>query len=182
MRVRGISAFLTGIALVLTPARLLSAGPPPRGGTIFVTAANASPGDDTSTQVAIAAVSASLGAKGFVFLDDPGHAAYLADVTVSRTDVGTGQERVPAGRPAVMGTGVSVPFSTGQTRLVPLERTELRIRIHRRGEPQAVWSGAAVTVRSAGARDGRADTVASALGAAALGAYPRQSAEVVGVP
>lgn len=182
MRTGNILIGLAATALALVAAPTLAAGPPPNGGTVFVTAANARDGDDTSTQMSLNAASSALGTKGFTFLDDPDHAAYVADVVVIRTTVGTGQERVPAGAAAVMGTGVSVPFSTGQSRFVPLQRTEVDISIRRRGEASALWHGAAVTVRSVGARNGGADTVASALTAAALNIYPRQASEAVGVP
>lgn len=182
MRMGMVSAALAGGMLMAGPGALRAAGPPPGGGTVFVTAENASEADPTPTQTAVNAATAALGAKGFTFLEDPGHAAYVADVVVSRTDVGMGQEKVHAGAAAVMGTGVSVPFATGQSRLVPLERTEMDIRIRRRGEKETIWYGAAVTVRSAGAADGTPERVASVLSAAALRLYPRQSAETVGVP
>ncbi len=180
MSVSDILGVLTGVALTLTP--LVPAGPPAHGGTVFVAAANAREGDETSTQMSANAASAALGAKGFTFLDDPNHAAYVADVVVSRTDVGTGQERIHASRASMMGTGVNVPFATGQSRLVPLERTEMSISIRRRGETRALWHGAAVTIRSASAPAGAAETVASALSAAALRIYPAESPEPVGVP
>jgi hypothetical protein len=182
MKRNTILDLVTGLALMLTSGPLLAAGPPPNGGTVFVTATNARDGDDTPTQISADAVSKALGAKGFTFLDEPGHAAYVADVIVRRTDVGTGQERVHAGGASMMGSGVSVPFSTGQSRFVPLERTEVEIRIRRRGETTAIWRGAAVTVRSEGSPDGAAENVALALSAAALRMYPRELADTVGVP
>lgn len=182
MRAFGILGALAGAAVMSASAPSQAAGPPPNGGTIFVTATNARDDDDTSTRMSANAASKALETKGFIRFDDPGHAAYVADVTVRRTDVGTGQEKVHAGSASILGGGVSVPFSTGQSRLVPLERTEVAISIHRRGEQSVLWHGAAVTVRVAGSRDGAADTVASVLSAAALWAYPREAAEVVGVP
>lgn len=177
-----IREVLAGVALMLAASPSLSAGPPPHGGTVYVNAATAPNGDETAARMSINAASTALGAKGFTFLDDPDHAAYVADIVVSRTNVGTGQERVSAGAATMMGAGVSVPFSTGQSRLIPLERTEVEIRIRRRGDPAVLWHGAAVTVRAAGARAAAADTVVSTLSAAALRPYPVQSAEVVGVP
>ena len=182
MRVEKVLAVLTVAVIMLTPGPSWSAGPPPHGGTVFVGAANAREDDHTSTQLSVNAATTALGNKGFVFLDDPGHAAYAAEVVVNRTDVGMGQEKVPAGRASMMGAGVTVPFSTGQSRVVPLVRTEVEITIRRRGDSAALWHGSAVTVRSLGSRGGADDTVLSVLTTAALAIYPREATEPVGVP
>ena len=182
MSAHKILRVLTSMALVLASGTLSAAGPPLNGGTVFVTAKNADEGDDTSMQMSFKAASKALALKGFTFLDDPDHAAYIADVVVRRVDVGTGQERVHAGSASMMGAGVNVPFSTGQSKLVPLQRTELEISIRKRGETNPVWHGAAVTVRIAGSREGDAENVVSTLSAAALQNYPRQASEAVGVP
>lgn len=128
------------------------------------------------------ATSNTLGEKGFTILDDSEHSAYVAEIAVSRTEVGTAPAKIRAGKAAMAGAGVIVPFSSGQYKLVPLVRTLLEIGIRRRGEQGVVWHGAAVTVRSAASQTGTSDGLASALTAAALRSFPRTSAEIASVP
>lgn len=131
----------------------------------------------------------ALGAKGFTILLDPGHAAYVAELTLTRIDVGTGSAKAGVGSSTVapstsgsVGGGVTVPLSTGKSRLVPLQRIRLEIRIRKRGEEATVWEGAAVTIRAAGTRKGADDMVASNLSEAVLRSYPARIGGVVGVP
>lgn len=129
------------------------------------------------------AASEALTAKGFTIFDDPSHAAYLAELTLSRAAVGTGLGRDPQGASAGMaGTGVVVPLSTGQSSVITLERTRLEMRIRRRADGGIVWTGAAVTVRGTDTRQGNAQKVAADLSEALLHSYPSEPGNIVGVP
>lgn len=163
------------MGLVAAPARPASVMP--NGGTIAVTSP---PGieHDVSTEAATAA----LGMRGFTILNDPSHAAYVAEVVTTRTEVGTSMQKGPSGRALATGGGVNVPLSQGKSVLVPMQRTEVGISIRARGGQAVLWHGAAVTVRSEGARDGGADQVALALSQAALSSYPTQTKGVISIP
>jgi len=131
----------------------------------------------------------ALAAKGFTILPGLGHAAYVAELILSRVDVGTGSAKVVAGNSAMLpnmsgsvGAGVMVPFSIGKSRLVALQRIRLEMRIHKRGEAAILWSGAAITVRGAGTRKGADERVASDLSEAVLRSYPAEAGDVVSVP
>ena len=160
----------------------LSAASPPSGGTIVISSRTANGDDATSLPLFENAAARALGTKGFTILDDPAHAAYVAEVTITRTEVGTARTKVPVGSPSYTGAGISIPFSIGQSRLVPLERTELAMRIRKRGDQTAVWHGAALTIRPEGSPYEAVETVAAALSEAALRIYPGEAAGIVGVP
>ncbi|MEN2788729.1 hypothetical protein ABC974_03755 [Sphingomonas oligophenolica] len=137
----------------------------------------------------VIAAGEALGAKGFTILGGSGHAAYVAELTLTRVDVGTGSAKAAVGSSSVapstsgsVGGGVTIPLSTGKSRLVPLQRIRLEMRIRRRGEEGAVWDGVAVTVRGAGTRKGADDMVASDLSQAVLRNYPANIEGVVSVP
>jgi hypothetical protein len=107
----------------------------------------------------------------------------VAELTLSRAGVGTGMGKDPGGASVgIAGTGVVVPFSTGQSNVVTLVRTRLELRIRKRGEGGAVWDGAAVTVRASGTRKGTDETVASDLSKALLQSYPTEPGDVIGIP
>lgn len=168
----------------------LWAAPPPNGGTISIQPAPADGDQGPPTPSILNAASEAFAAKGFTILEDPAHAAYVAELIVSRAEVGTGTAKASAGSAAVLpggasgsvGAGVTIPLSTGKSRLVPLQRTRLEIRIRKRGEEGIVWHGAATTVRAAGTRKGGDDAVASDLSEAVLRGYPAEPEGVVGVP
>jgi hypothetical protein len=167
----------------------LSAASPPGGGTISIETRTADGDPDSSMPSFVNAAGEALGAKGFTILQDPGHAAYVAELTLSRVDVGTGSAKAAVGSSAVapstsgsVGGGITIPLSTGKSRLVPLQRIRLEMRIHKRGEEAAIWDGAAVTVRAAGTRKGADERVASDLSEAVLRSYPARLGGVVGVP
>ena len=133
----------------------------------------------------------ALGAKGFTILLAPGHSAYVAELTLTRTDLGTSKAKAligssssitPGAVPGAVGAGATVPLSTGKSRLVALQRVRLEMRIHKRGEESAVWTGAAMTVRAAGTRKGADDMVAADLSEAVLRSYPATIGGVVSVP
>ena len=167
----------------------LLAAAPPSSGTISIEPRTVDGDHDSSMPSFVIAAGEALGAKGFTILQGPGHAAYVAELTLSRVDVGTGSAKAAVGSSSVapstsgsVGGGISVPLSTGKSRLVPLQRIRLQLRIRKRGEEGTVWDGAAVTVRAAGTRKGADDRVASDLSEAILRNYPARPEAVVSVP
>lgn len=171
------------VALAMMNGGALSAEPPPAGGTISIEPRTGNGDYDPSMPAFVDAASKALTARSFTVFDDPGHAAAVVEMVVSRDDVGTGLAKVPGQQAAsLIGTGVSIPLSTGDSQLVPLRRTRLELRIRRRGETNIVWDGTAVTVREAGTRGGTDTAVAADLIQALLEAYPAQPRDVIGVP
>lgn len=189
MKRRAVPVVAAATALVLWGGSL-SAAPPPSGGTISIEPKSVDGDYDASTPAFVNAAGEALAAKGFTILEDPGHAAYVAELVLSRADVGTGSAKVSTGGAAVtpggaygsVGAGVIIPLPTGKSRLVPLQRTRLELRIRKRGEEAVVWDGAAVTVRAAGTRKGADEVVASNLSEAVLRSYPAEPAALIGVP
>lgn len=162
---------------------LFAAAPPPTGGTIAIEASTAGGDYDPTTQIFTGAVAAAFGAKGFTMLDDADHAGYVVELLLGRAQVGTGLAHAPGRRsPQLAGSGVALPLSTGRSELVPLLRTRLELRIHRRGNTAPLWSGAAVTVRDASARNGSDASVAADLTRVLLQAYPAPVKGTIGVP
>lgn len=154
---------------------------PADGGTVAITAPPTSDGEPSAT-ISIDAAGKAFGLRGFTILNDPAHAAYVAEVITTRAAVGTVVAQGRAGRPLATGGGVNIPISKGKPVLVALQRTLVEIRMRRRGEQAVLWHGAAVTVRSTGATDGTADQVAFALSQAALSSYPTQTAGAISIP
>jgi hypothetical protein len=163
---------------------------PPAGGTISIEPRTADGDYDSSMQSFVHAASEALATNGFTILEDSGHAAYVAELTLSRAEVGTGTAKVMAGRadvapggaPGSVGAGITIPLSTGKSRLVPIQRTRLEMRIRKRGAGGVVWDGVAVTVRAAGTPKGADEAVAADLSEALFRSYPAQPEGVVGVP
>jgi hypothetical protein len=163
---------------------------PPAGGTISVEAQPADAELGRSMPSFVSAADEALATKGFTILEEPGHAAFVAELSLSRVRVGTGSAKVPVDRAAVIpgdspdrvGAGIRIPLSTGKSQLVPLQKTRLQIRIRKRGEENVLWQSTAITVRAAGTRKGQDDTVASDLFEALLRDYPAQPRDVIGVP
>jgi hypothetical protein len=186
IRHRLIVATIAGLFPLCSGA--LPAQAPPGGGTISVDFKPGAETTDTTTASFRDATSDALATKGFTILDDPGHAAYVAELTLSRTDVGTETAKVPHGKPSAsmggssVGAGVTVPLSMGETKLVPIQRIRLEMRISKRGENGVVWTGAAVTVRAAGTKKGADSVVAADLSRAMLNSYPVTFRDVVSVP
>ena len=186
-RVAAAATALMGFCVVPTASAAPAA--PPNGGTISVEQVVASDSADQPGRAIADAVSGALGAKGFTILDGPGHSAYTAELSLSRTDVGTGSAKVATGRGAVVpgasagvGAGLTVPLSTKKFHSVPLRRIQLEIRIRKRGQDVVLWRGAAVTVRAAGTEQGSDGVVASDLSEAILRDYPFEPPEEIGVP
>lgn len=172
------------IALALAPigGAASGAGPPPNGGTISIEPSTTDGDYDAALHVFVDATAAALAARGFTVIDEPGHAAFVVELRLTRDAVGTGFARAPGQKAEVFGTGVVVPLSNGKSDLVPLWRTRLEMRLRRRGEAGIVWDGAAVTVRAADTRTGADATVAADLGQALLQSYPAEPKGVIGVP
>lgn len=155
---------------------------PRSGGTVAVKTAEDDGDDDPLKQFSLDAVTMALGLKGFTILDDPDHAANIAEVMIKRTEIGSSLARGRVAPPIVTGMAVTIPTSRGKSVVVPMQRTELEIRVRRRGEQQPFWEGAAVTVRSAGARNASAERVATTLSRAAIGPYPSVVTSPISVP
>ena len=189
MNRRPVSIVSAATLLAATWGAALWAASPPAGGTISVESKAVNGDQDPSMPSFVSAAGEALGAKGFTILQDPGHAAYVAELILSRVDVGTGSAKAGVGSSTVapstsgsVGGGITVPLSTGKSRLVALQRIRLEIRIRKRGEQSAVWTGAAITVRAAGTRKGADEKVASDLSEAVLRSYPATIGGLVSVP
>lgn len=177
------------MALLAICGRAVAAAPPPDGGSISIEPASDGETPGRLPPAFFEAASDALAARGFTILEDPGHPAYVAELTIIRTEVGTGSAKAPAGRGAVapgafggVGAGVTIPLSTGNSVLVPLERTQLQLLIRKRGEADVVWRGTAVTVRAGGTKTGADQVVAADLTRAMLDGYPAQPQGILGVP
>ena len=189
MKKAAVLILATAMALLPIGGSALSAAPP-AGGTISIEPKTANGDYDSSMPAFVNAASEALATKGFTILEDPGHAAYVAELTLSRAEVGTGTAKAsaghsdaePGGPGASVGVGVVIPLPTGKSRLVSLQRVRLELRIRKRGESGVVWDGAAVTVRAAETKKGADEVVASDLSQALLRSYPAQPEDVVGVP
>lgn len=173
-------------ALALSTARPTPAMAAEGEGTIAITSPDESAPRDRWDRVARAAVSETLGERGFTILDDPAHAAMVAQVSVTRDDVGTAIGTSPRQPSSVSSGGVTVPLSGGGAALATMQRTTIDIRIRRRGDGNGdgriSWHGAAVTVRPAPRDAAAADRLALALSRAALSTYPRSVEAPIGIP
>jgi hypothetical protein len=182
------SRLIVAAAMAMSPlvGALLAAAVPPIGGTVSIEFA----GDDNSaSRAAFAeALGEVLAAKGMTVLQDEGHAAYVVELKLMREEVGTGSAKVARGKveflPGALGVGAgaTLPLSAGETRLVPLQRVRIDMRIRKRGESEAVWTGAALTVRAAGTPKGSDAAVATDLSQALLRVYPAQPGDVIAIP
>jgi len=179
----------TGITLAALWGGSVSAVPPATG-TISIEARDADAAFGPSMPAFVNALSEAFATRGFTVIEQPGHAAYVVELDVSRVDVGTGTAKVPTdrstvepgGAPNAVGVGVRIPLATGKSTLVPLQRTRMEVRIKTRADQGLVWHGTAITVRAAGTRKGQDAVVAADLSAALLRAYPAQPEDVIGVP
>jgi hypothetical protein len=179
----------TAAAALAAWAPVAAAAPTPPG-TVAMQPVEQSDGLGGTMPAFVAAASEAFGARGFTTLDDPAHAGLLVELAVSRKEVGTAAAKVapshssvsPGGVAGAVGGGVSIALPTGKSRLVPVQQTQLTIRIRRRGADEVVWQGAALTVRSSGVAKGGDAQVATDLTNAVLGAYPAAPDGVVSVP
>lgn len=176
-------------ASTLLWAGTLSAAAPPNGGTVSIEVEATNGSYDDATPAFVDAVAEALGERGFTILQEPGHAAYVAELILSRVEVGTGSAKVSTESAAVMpgnalsvGAAINVPLPSNKRKLVPLQRVRLEIRLKRRGQEGYVWQGGAVTVRAAGTHNGSPSVLAPELGEAVLRSYPVSSIGVISVP
>jgi hypothetical protein len=184
--------YLAAAAAVLAGVSggVLRAAPPEALGTISVEARAIEQTLRSSVPIFVDAVGRTLADKGFTTLEGSGHARLVADLSLSRVDVGTTTTKVavagsaiePGGSTSRVGGGISVSLPTAKVRTVPLQQTRLEIRIRKRGEDIVLWHGAALTVRAADTREGQDAAVSSALSEAILRGYPAQSDTVISVP
>jgi len=177
------------IALASIWCGSLPAATPPTSGTLSIEADAADPDLAGSVPAFVEAAGDALTMRGFTLLEEPGHAAFVVEIGLTREQVGTASAKVPPSRAQVLpgaspatGVGVVIPFPTGKSTLVPLQRTRLDIRIRKRGEDGITWQGAAVTVRAARTAKGVDKAVAADLIRAILRNYPAQPEDVIGVP
>lgn len=179
----------TAAALALISAPPLVAAEPLTPGTMSIEASAAQPDLKAATPVFADAVGKAFETRGFTLLEGSGHAALVVELRLSRSDVGTGTAKVAASKASAgpggsegVGASLIIPLPTGKSRTVALQQTRLEVRVARRGDPQVIWQGAAVTVRPAGTRQGRDDAIATALSNAILRDYPAAPQDVVSVP
>lgn len=176
-------------AALLAGALCLSGGPveaaPPETGTVSVVVKGV--GDEAYSAAFRDAAGRALSDKGFTVLDDPGHSAFVVDLTVAISEVGTGTGQVSqdddphvinGGVPGAVGSTLRIAVPTAKTRIVALERTQAEMVVRKRSGGEAVWRGAAVTVRP----ESRRTSIAPDLCAALLRAYPAESESMIGVP
>ena len=176
------TVLIAAVAVALVPIWAASAADPPAGGTISIEPKTDNGDYDPSLRTFVGAAADALASKGFTILEDPGHSAYVAELTLSRAEVGTSTVKGSPGRVGVMAGRVVVPFSTGNSTIVPVQRVRLELRIRKRGGDDVLWNGAAVTVRPAGTKKGADEVVANDLSQALLRSYPVIPEGVLGVP
>lgn len=180
MAVRTIMTLAGGAALALAVPQAVAETMPGRGGTIAVTSPAGADPADVMDRAAREAATASLGDRGFTILNDRDHAAYVAEVTATQSDIGTSVTKARRAAPAVMGAGVNIPLASGKSSFVAMQRTMIEIRIRKRGAETVLWHGAAVTVRpEAGAG---VERLAGELSRAALSSYPTVAATAISIP
>jgi hypothetical protein len=183
-----IATAVLALSIIVGGSAGVAAAPAP--GTISIEAKGTIDDLGAALPSFVDAVGQALAARGFTLIEEAGHAALVAELSLSRVVVGSAPVRVPVDRSSVapggafgsVGAGVSLNLPTGKSRIAPLQRTRLEIRIHRRGEQSVLWQGAAITVRPAGTRTGRDEAVAADLTEALLRAYPAQPADIISVP
>ncbi len=168
----------------------LPAAEAPTSGTISVELGAVAQDVGPSVPAFVEAVGKVLADKGFTVIEGAGHARLVADIRLSRVEVGTGTTKVPVakssiapgGSPSRAGGGITVSLPTGKSRTVALQQTRLEICVKKQGEDNVIWHGAAITVRAADTREGQDAAVSSALAEAILRGYPTQSDDVVSIP
>jgi hypothetical protein len=162
----------------------------PSSGTISVEQAADATGAEAPPPLFVNALGEVLATKGFTTLEQPGHAALVADLRLTREQVGSAAADVPVERAVAgpggvsgaVGGGISVTLPTAKKSLAPLVRTRMELRIRKRGEDAILWQGSAITVRPAGTATGRDEAVAADLSEAVLRSFPAQPGGVVTVP
>jgi hypothetical protein len=168
------------------PAGLARAEEPQALGTISVKATPVDPDLRASVPIFIDAVGKALAEKGFTTIEGAGHARFVADLGLTRTEIGsttakvpvTGSQLIQGGASSRVGGGASILLPTAKTRTVALQQTRLEVGIRKRGEDNVIWHGAVLTIRAAGQ-----DKVISAdLARAIFQTYPSQPDGIVSIP
>ena len=177
-----IGMLATGAALMAATTHASADTPPRAGGTIAITSPDGADPDDAFDRRARDAATAKLGDRGFTILNDRDHAAYVAEVITSRSDVGTSVTRARRDAPAVLGSGVNIPLASGKSSFVAMQRTTIEIRIRKRGSPAVLWHGSAVTVRPGEPGAAKAERLAAELSQAALSSYPVVTETAISIP
>lgn len=176
----------TALLMQALPAGLARAQEPQALGTISVEATPADPALGASISTFVEAVGKALTDKGYTTIEGAGHARFVADLSLTRAEIGTTTAKVPVtgsqlisgGASSRVGGGASILLPTSKTRSVPLQETRLEVRIRKRGEDKVIWHGAALTIRAAGQ-----DRVVSAnLARAVFQTYPNQPDGIVSIP
>jgi hypothetical protein len=176
----------TALLLLASSLGLARAAEAQTLGTISVDPMPVDPSLRASLSTFVDDVDSTLADKGFTTIKGPGHARFVAELSLTRTDVGTttakvsvaGSEIAPGGFSSQVGGGVTVMLPTAKVRTVPLQQTRLEIRIKKRGEDAVIWHGAALTVRAAG----QDRAISADLAKAILRTYPEQAEGVASVP
>lgn len=179
---QGTIRMLASGAALMAAATHASAATPPSGGTIAITSPDEADPDDAFDRQAREAATARLGDRGFTILNDRDHAAYVAEVITSRSDVGTSVTRARRDAPAVLGSGVNIPLASGKSSFVAMQRTTVEIRIRKRGSPAVLWHGSAVTVRPGPQSAAKSQSLAAELSQAALTSYPVMTGTAISIP
>jgi len=183
-------AFLAAAVLSIAPSSAWAqAAPSFSPGTISIEVQDAAPDVRPSVLTFVGAVEQALAARGFTTIEQPGHAGLVAALAVRRSAVGTVSVKVAPSRSSVapgdspgVGAGVSFALPSTKMRTVPLQQTQLELRIRKRGGDAVLWQGTAMTVRAAGTPKGMDGAVATDLIDALLRDYPAQPEDVISVP
>ncbi|WP_156347957.1 hypothetical protein [Sphingomonas sp. Leaf231] len=182
MRFRAIMMLVSGATAAVTGAQANPPSPPQGGGTVAVISPTDADHDEGWSRISREAALMVLGDKGFTLLDDRDHAAYVAEVITTRSQVGTSVAKARGETPVVAGASVSIPIARRKSVLVPMQRTMIEIRLRKRGGATAFWQGSAVTVRAGKTSGALAERLAFELSQAALSSYPGTTAGTISIP
>ena len=178
------------MAVLLLAGSAAPGAAPAAPGTISVETAAVEANLEPSLPLFVEAVGKALAAHEFTLIEGAGHAHFVANLTVTRVDVGTTTGKVPVagptamagGRPTRAGGGVNFSLPTGKIRTVPLQQTKLELSIRQRGDDAVLWRGSALTVRATDSANGQDGAVAKDLAEAIFRGYPEQSEGVASIP
>jgi hypothetical protein len=190
MRKKLCCILVPAAALMATPCWAAPADASLVPGTISLEVTQTAPELRSSTPGFVGAVGQALADKGFTVIDEPGHAGLVADLAVSRDQVGAVNAKVPrggrattsGGAPDAVGANMTFALPSAKNRVVPLQLTRLEVHIRKRGDAGILWQGTAITVRPAGTRKGEDAVVASDLIGAILHDYPAPPEGIISVP
>lgn len=184
---KSLNWIVIAMALLGTGTR---AAAPAEPGSISVEPTAVEPSLKSSARAFVEAVGKALAAREFTLLEEAGHARFVAELKLTRVDVGTTAAKVPVagpsaqagGDPSQVGGSVSFSLPTAKTRTVPLHQTLLEVFIRKRGQQEVLWHGSAMTVRASDTGNGSDGSVATDLAEAIFRTYPAPSEGVISVP